>query len=395
MPRPRKPARLVYLEDEWQIRDGSVKVRTGLGQGDRSAAESRLVAFIAGRATLEKPIKGRRASDVSAAEVLTRYMSKSDVARPEALAGRVERLLDVWGDKMLSDVDEDTCAAYVESQASPAAARRSLEDFRAAVRAYRKAGFLGEEVILSLPDRAKSREDWLTYEEAVVLVRTAWSHRLVQRGHDTARWHRRHVAKFIVVAIATCSRASRIFEAGYVAQPGQPWLDLDHGLFYRAAPGARTYKNKRSPTVPLTSRLLATLRRWHARGDDYVVTYAGRPADPKRGFASNLALARERYPTLFLRPDGTPKHIVRHSLRHTGVTWLALAGVDPYEICKFSGISMAVFESTYSHHHPSFMAGIEKAQGKKAPVTRLPKPPRPLMLPPPEAYDDEVLDAAE
>ena len=64
-------------------------------------------------------------------------------------------------------------------------------------------------------------------------------------------------------------------------------------------------------------------------------------------------------------PDGTPKRIVRHSLRHTGVTWLALAGVDPYEICKFAGLTMETFERVYSHHHPDFMSGIKNAQSGK------------------------------
>jgi hypothetical protein len=56
-----------------------------------------------------------------------------------------------------------------------------------------------------------------------------------------------------------------------------------------------------------------------------------------------------------LGPDVTP-----HTTRHTGITWLAIEGVDPYEICRFAGITMEIFEAVYAHHHPAFMTGVHK-----------------------------------
>jgi hypothetical protein len=38
--------------------------------------------------------------------------------------------------------------------------------------------------------------------------------------------------------------------------------------------------------------------------------------------------------------------VVVHSLRHTGITWLAIEGKAPYEICRHAGITMEVFEES-------------------------------------------------
>lgn len=168
-----------------------------------------------------------------------------------------------------------------------------------------------------------------------------------------------HLVKFVAVAVATCSRSSRVFEASYHPEPGRPYVDLDGGLLYRKPPGARVSR-KQAPPVRLNPRLVAAMRRWSTDrvvagrvvpGDRYVVQWHGRPVDCKGAYVEAVEEARRRYPTLFLRRDGQPKHIVRHTLRHTGVTLLTLAGVPPLDICAFAGLTMATYLRVYSHHH--------------------------------------------
>ncbi len=55
---------------------------------------------------------------------------------------------------------------------------------------------------------------------------------------------------------------------------------------------------------------------------------------------------------------GLGDDVVPHTTRHSGITWLALEGVDPWEICRFAGITMEVFEEVYAHHHPDYMDGV-------------------------------------
>jgi hypothetical protein len=57
-------------------------------------------------------------------------------------------------------------------------------------------------------------------------------------------------------------------------------------------------------------------------------------------------------------PDRKPLARYGATLRHTALTWLALEGVDVYEILRFGGITMEVFENVYAHHHPDHMKGV-------------------------------------
>ena len=376
MSRPRKPARLWYdgKAATWCILDAGRKSRLGLGKEQRSEAEKRLEDHLLAKRTDDRPSKGRRADKISCAEVLDRYAAKADVKRPVELAQRLSLLLDFFGEMTLEDVDEDSCEEFVEIVGSASYGRRCLEDFRAATNAYARAGYLRDQVRFTLPEKPRGRVDWLTWEEAVALCRTAWRYRESQvretrdgrRRVETTKRPNKHIVKFIAAGIGTCSRSARIHQASYLAEPGRPFVDLVAGFYHRAAPGEKVAANKQAPPIPIGSRLLKSMNRWHAGGDKYLVEFAGRPADCRRAFEATVRRARKAYPDLFKRDDGSPKKIVRHTLRHTGITWLAIAGVDPYEICKFAGITMETFDRVYSHHHPAYMKGVMKAQEKAA-----------------------------
>lgn len=389
-----KPARLYWDADRstWAILDAGKRHRLGIPQGEAGRAEAALEKYILTKRSKEKPAKGRRADQVSVDEVLDRYLERkaAKVARPGELGQRVEALAAYWSGMTLDEVDEDTCGAFVDDLGSESYGRRCLEDLRAAINAYARAGYLRDLVRLTLPDKSRSRTDWLTHEEAIALCKVAWRERDAQvrdtregkRLVETTRRRWRHLVPFVATAIATCSRSARIYEASYVAEPGRPYVDLRRGIYHRSWQGEVVAGNKRAPTVPVPDRLLRAMRHWSADkvrrgrvvpGDRYVVQYANRAADPKKAFSQCVEAAREAFPTLFRRDDGTPKVIVRHSLRHTGITWYALEGVDPYEICKFAGLSMEVFERVYSHHHPDFMSGIRKAKGRSKPKAKQPE----------------------
>jgi hypothetical protein len=57
-----------------------------------------------------------------------------------------------FGDKMLSDVTGETCRAYVARRSTDAAARRELEDLRAAINHHRREGLHDKIVSVVLPD---------------------------------------------------------------------------------------------------------------------------------------------------------------------------------------------------------------------------------------------------
>ena len=55
-------------------------------------------------------------------------------------AQRLAALIGFFGDKVLSDINGTLCRAYVEHRRSSAAARRELEDLRAAINYHRREG---------------------------------------------------------------------------------------------------------------------------------------------------------------------------------------------------------------------------------------------------------------
>ena len=174
-------------------------------------------------------------------------------------------------------------------------------------------------------------------DEAIALCKTTWRYRETQvretltgtRQLVTRRRPTKHILMFVAAAISTCSRSARIYEASYISEVGRPWADLKAKLYYRAAPDETVSAIKQAPTIPIGEGLLKSMIRRHAAGDRYVVEFKGKPVDCKKAFVNTVERARKAYPKLFRRPDGTPKQVVRHTLRHTGITWRAIQGIDP------------------------------------------------------------------
>jgi integrase len=196
-----------------------------------------------------------------------------------------------------------------------------------------------------------SRERGLTRSEAARLLWAAYRYREVQKGQETGRHSRRHVARFILVGLYTGTRASAICSAPLTSAVGRGWVDLDAGVFYRRAAGAVETK-KRQPTIRIPPRLLAHMRRWRRLGlsTKAVVEFNGEPvkriSKAFRGVRTDAGLG----------PD-----VVPHVLRHTATTWTAQRGVLKHEICGFFGITEEMFDRVYGHHHPDHQAGAVNA----------------------------------
>src|SRR5262249_52447006 len=173
--------------------------------------------------------------------------------------------LDGRSDKPLAAVSRANCNAYVKSRSTPNAARRELEDMRAAINLAITEGVCRDAVSVHLPKKPKGRTRSLTREETAKLLWTAWSYREVQKGVPTNRRPTQHVAKFILTALYTTSRSARVWQASFEPEPGRPWVDVDRGLFFREAPDESAPDNKRAPPIRLPRRLLAHMRRWRAK----------------------------------------------------------------------------------------------------------------------------------
>ena len=193
------------------IRDGAKQVRTGCAQSELIKAQRVLADYIARQ---YRPDRSSRApSQVRITDVLNIYAQDvaTTHARPYETAHRLAALSEYWGDRPLSAVNGKTCREYVQHAGSPAAARRHLEDFRAAIIHHRREGYCSEVIEVVLPEKSPPRERWLTRSEAARLLRACW------RG---GQGRRKHVARFILVALFTGTRASAICGAAMEPTPG-------------------------------------------------------------------------------------------------------------------------------------------------------------------------------
>lgn len=368
MPRPRKGPRLWYRPERfgkdgkrisagaWYIIDGSKHVPTGCALDETRAAEEQLAEY-----NLQQFRPPRRERDIEAiqvATVLSIYVDdcRDKQANQRTFDGRIERLNNWWGEKKLSDINGQTCRDYVKFRENVGGARRDLEDLRAAVRHHAKEGLHRGIVMISLPEKGKARERWLTRSEAARLVWTCWRYREVQtrhRGADkgkklpTDKRPLRHVARFILLALYTGTRAGAVASASPYRKEGRSWVDLDAGVFHRLAEGKKA-TNKRQPPVRLPIHLLAHLRRWKERAisTSHFVEHNGEPVvSVSKGFQHAVALA------------GLEGSVSPHTLRHTAATWLMQNGVDIWEASGFLGMSEELLRNTYGHHHPDFQKG--------------------------------------
>src|SRR5262245_35509336 len=252
MPRHSKGARLwlqpsrrdqrdrIVEQAVWVIRDGRLKRSTGFGQGKAAEAERALADYIAAKYRAPR-ISNRDPAACKVADVVAIYAE--DVAhkhgRPQETAARLGRILDFFGDTMLAGVNRRSCEAYVRQRGAQAAARRELEDLRAAIRHHWEAGLCAALTPVALPDRGQVRERWLTRNEAARLLWAAWRLRQRWRDGSSDRTTAQHVARFILVGLYTGTRAGAICGAALMPTIGRGYVDLDAGVFYRRAAGAR------------------------------------------------------------------------------------------------------------------------------------------------------------
>jgi integrase len=392
MPRPAKGARL-WLEPaeidrngkitrhaSWVIRDGSRKVRTGRAREDRAGAEQDLAEYIGAKYQPSRD-GGRHPAQVLVLDVLNIYLrdKAGKHAKPEETKQRILTLADFWQPFTLADVNGPRCREYVAQRvgqpwksAKPdqtgqpprlvtaAAARRELEDLRAAINHHRQEGLCSEIVCVALPEKPPARETWLERSEAARLIWAAWRARQVMPGGgSTEREVGKHVARFVLVGLYSGSRHAAICGAALQPAIGRGYVDLERGVFHRSAEGARETK-KRQPPARLPDRLLAHLRRWKRLdiATNAVVEWNGKPVrSVRKGFAAAVKTAE------------LDKPVTPHTLRHTAATWMMQNGADLWQAAGFLGMTVEMLERRYGHHHPDFQrdaaAAVASSPGQK------------------------------
>lgn len=353
-----RPARHEHAAT-WIIRDGNKQLSTGCNGADIEGAQRKLAEYIAKRYEPQSANDSKASpSEVFIGDILIGYARAKEsegIGRPKELAARIERLDAFLGDTKLADLTQVLCKSYAKKRGTPQAARRELEDLRAAINLYFIDVPVRPVVRIAMPDKAAPRERWLTESEAARFLLTAWR-RTAPVPNGATRRTGQHVARFTLVGLYTGTRAARICGAALKPTEGRGYIDLEKGVFYRRPPGTVETK-KRQPPVRLPERLLAHIRRWARLGlcKDYVVEWNGAPVD--RVSKAFRAIAEAA---------GLEK-VTPHTLRHTAISWALQRGAKTYDVAEFFGVSEEVIRETYGHHHPEHQLEVTRRMDRKGP----------------------------
>ncbi|RWD95860.1 tyrosine-type recombinase/integrase [Mesorhizobium sp.] len=425
MPRTSKGARLVWRAESrradgslrngagWFIRDGATFISACGSTGDRERAERRLAQHIIEKYRPARE-RGRDPATVPVANAVSVYLTDVALshAKPKETAERLIAVLRWFGNTKIGDINGKVCRDYAKAHGNGAAARRQLEDLRAALNNYHREGYITCAPAIVLPVKPLPRDRWLTRDEAAALLRAAWRMRQSWKGKPSDRRTARHVARFILVALYTGTRSAAICGAAIRPTEGAGYVDLEHGIFYRRA-ARRSETNKRQPPVRLPDRLLAHVRRWAAtpleiktknRGKsasigrmiahDYVVEWNGKPVlSIKKAFRSVVEAAGLGWYDDAAAPDGSMRRVFRtditpHVFRHTAATWLMQQGTDRWEAAGFLGMTVEMLIETYGHHHPDFQAKATRAIVSKSRSRNVPKNTVRMLLAQKENFSD-------
>jgi integrase len=386
--RPRWRDGKLHQRFTWFIRDGNDKISTRITAIDRAAAEcqrplaeQKLAEHIGRKYQINRE-RGRYPSEILVLDVLNIYLADAarSHARPEETKQRVLTLAEFFASDTLAHINGQRCREYatwrskqVRKACKPeqtnrpalrvtaAAARRELEDLRAAINHHRREGLCSEIVSVVLPEKSRGRDVWLMRSQAARLIWAAWRARQIMQDGVTKRAVGKHIARFILVGLYTGSRSGAICGAALMPTIGRGHVDLERGVFYRRAAGAHETK-KRQPPARLPDRLLTHLRRWQRLGiaTEAFVEWNGKPVySVRKGFAA-AALAAGL-------PISGPDRVTPHVLRHTAATWAMQNGADLWQAAGFLGMTVEMLQARYGHHHPDFQADAARAVAARFP----------------------------
>ncbi len=300
-------------------------MRTGFPHGQLADAERKLADYITAK------YKPAPSPVPSLADVLLAYRrDKVPGMKSRAAIYNVRNLAEWWGDKKLTDVTAANCRAYTATR-TQAAARADLDKLAAAINYWHhEYGPLQVVPRVWKPPKPAPRDRWLTRSEA---ARFIWQCRRTE-----------HLKRFALVALHTGTRSGAVLKMEW------SWIDLERKIMRRRAPGAAEDRVKRTPPIRIPRKLLHFMRRWKQADADrvrYVVHYDGRAI--KFSLFKAWDNARKRAGLPWLHP---------HVLRHTCCTWLVSAGIAPWQVAGFLGMSLRVLEQIYGHHAPDYQRDI-------------------------------------
>ncbi len=283
-------------------------------------------------------------------EILHISKRKIDQQYKNQLISAIQRIGNWFSSYTIGDLNADLQERYAEERVLQPSAFRDLKLLQAAInRCVKKTkGGIQPKFSATLPDAPKPRVRYLTRDEVAAMLWVAWRERKKTKLPGSKGRHTlRHIARYILIGIYTGSRNGDICNASLIPAIDRGYVDLDRGIFKRK-PDNKEATSKQQPTIPLPPRLLAHMRRWARLGisNHSAIEFMGkRVRRIHDGWESLVEKAG-------IAPDDKQNKVIRHTLRHTAITWYLDQGVDIEKVSLYCGVSVATIRKTYRHLMP-------------------------------------------
>lgn len=294
--------------------------RATTGTRDRREAETFRAAFVLER---DKPAEARP-DEVSVASLLTAYYDRHASRIPSAIQARihVDHLIKFYGSAKVAGVNARSHERYrdmcVSQGAAPGTINRRRATLRAALRFAVKSGELTLAPHVPSETEPPPRADALTREQVAAILRR------LRRASP-------HIALFVRLAVYTGARATAILQLEWDR------VNLATGTVDFRLPNV-IHAHKRRAVTAVPPRLLASLRRLHARTKStHVISRFGKP----------MRTVRRAFTTAV--DDLGLSWATPHTLKHTAVTW-GLRVTSPWIVSGMTATSLRTLQKVYGKH---------------------------------------------
>ncbi|MEM1166914.1 MAG: tyrosine-type recombinase/integrase [Planctomycetota bacterium] len=334
--RPDTPNLYIY----WYPQEGGRVRRRSTGTSDRDEAGRRLRAFVEAR----QPPVGPSSGDACLLDLLSEYVDRAlegkpsqDVARNALL--HFTQFCETDDLVYLSELDLDRQERYIAwrrerirsrgNAGSNGTIRRELGVLKAALNFAHKRGQLSAVPhVTGLPE-PPPRQRYLTREEF---------HRLLAACEPTL-----HLWRFVMISVHTMQRPSAVLELH------ERQIDWERKRIDFRDPSAPATKKAR-PVVPMTPTVDTVLREAIAESaTGHAIEWRGLPLKCIR-LSFTRACRRANL-------DG----VCVYTLRHTGATLAAAAGVPMRQLAGMLGHSEITTTERYAKHSPEFLGDAAAA----------------------------------
>ncbi|MBY0509210.1 MAG: site-specific integrase [Rhodospirillaceae bacterium] len=375
MPRPNRGYQLGfytprgYQEKQWTIYwyEKGTQREHATGLTDSAAIEEAEAARAALQVARSRPVGPLSPERMTIRQALDYYGAEHgpQTSDPARIGHAIDALISFWGDSPISAVRGETCRAYMRQRKrqpgnnkpnskpiAPATIRKELGTLNAAFKHCHREGYLTSYPGVWLPEKTPGRERWLTRNELAALIRAA-------RREPKAR---KHLPTFFLLATYSVHRLEAVLTLQWRPNTTGGWIDLERGIIDFNAVGRPRTKKRRS-IIPIPHRLLMHLRYVRKRTHTHAIEVGGKPVTAiKRSFRTACRNADVGGKA---KRAGEPaqglKDVVRHTLRHTGCTWMMQKGVPIWQAAEWAGMSEEMFRKTYAHHHPDYLKEAKEA----------------------------------